>query len=336
MSFSWTFASQVILRVAMLSLLCSQNLFSASSPPILKNKQRELEAWLRKGKALCYPKLLITRQNTLHHPRLGRQRAKPHDLNAWSQQNSCGHNPGVCPHWWKVQGNRWQQRWYKQHLPHWKEPQKGSAFSFFTETLPWMLNYLYLPSPPSIFWWKGPYSNHRTLQQSQWQRTDLLKQNVEIDFSPYLIPYLPSSSSLLYRGVSCPTLNSEIFRLHWCLAINWISWLLYFLHWKIVSSLLPWKFSHLSQAAAFIAHLNILVFLSCTCQEAQELRETRTWALSLLKNTAHDHHLAQTRFNGKFGQDSSKRCQLIVGIQGIKLWNKIPCYQRQLTNPRNL
>lgn len=51
MSFSWTFASQVILRVAMLSLLCSQNLFSASSPPILKVKQRELEAWPRQGKA---------------------------------------------------------------------------------------------------------------------------------------------------------------------------------------------------------------------------------------------------------------------------------------------
>lgn len=39
-SFSWTFASQVILRVAMLSLLCSQNLFSASSPPILKKKNK--------------------------------------------------------------------------------------------------------------------------------------------------------------------------------------------------------------------------------------------------------------------------------------------------------
>lgn len=49
-SFSCTFASQVILRVAMLSLLCSQNLFSASSPPILENKQSELEVCSRKGK----------------------------------------------------------------------------------------------------------------------------------------------------------------------------------------------------------------------------------------------------------------------------------------------
>lgn len=53
-SFSWTFASQVILRVAMLSLLCSQNLFSASSPPILKqNKtksQSALEVCAKKGK----------------------------------------------------------------------------------------------------------------------------------------------------------------------------------------------------------------------------------------------------------------------------------------------
>lgn len=37
-SFSWTLASQVILKVGMFSLLCSQNLISASSPPTLKNK----------------------------------------------------------------------------------------------------------------------------------------------------------------------------------------------------------------------------------------------------------------------------------------------------------
>ena len=34
-SFSWTLASQVILRVDMLRRLCSQKLFSASSPLIL-------------------------------------------------------------------------------------------------------------------------------------------------------------------------------------------------------------------------------------------------------------------------------------------------------------
>ena len=41
-SLSWTFASQVILSVAILSLLCSQKRISASSPPILNKQVKKL------------------------------------------------------------------------------------------------------------------------------------------------------------------------------------------------------------------------------------------------------------------------------------------------------
>lgn len=41
-SFSWTLASQVILKVDMFRRLCSQNLFSESSPPILKTPHDQI------------------------------------------------------------------------------------------------------------------------------------------------------------------------------------------------------------------------------------------------------------------------------------------------------
>lgn len=106
-SFSWTLASQVILKVGMFSLLCSQNLISASSPPTLKNKIFTLQIPQE------IKLIKVKKQNTMQrvfkfsampskptelHPRPGRRRARPRDRRNVCLQSFYEQSRGVFLH----------------------------------------------------------------------------------------------------------------------------------------------------------------------------------------------------------------------------------------------
>lgn len=38
-----------------------------------------------------------------------------------------------------------------------------------------------------------------------------------------------------------------------------------------------------------------------------------------LEDAAHDHHLAQSRFDGQPGEDPTQRSELVVGVQSVQL-----------------